>query len=397
MKKELLFIVNTLHCGGTEKALLSLLQTLDYSTYSVDLFVFKHEGLFFDSLPKAVTVLPEQKRVSYFYMSTFAALALALRRLDFRAFYARVMLTVLSKRYTNGVWVEQYFWKYYSKVLAPLEKQYAAAIGFQEKNPTYFCVDKVQAGLKMGWVHTDLEVLQLDFEQDAPYFAQLDYLVPVSSGLAVRLQECLPQYASKITPIENILSVSLIRQLAQVPVAFNLPEGVFSLVSVGRLAKEKGLFLGLEALSILRSKGYAVHWYLIGEGNQKAALQTAAASMGVSDSLFFLGLKENPYPYLQRCDLFLLPSLFEGKSISLEEAKVLAKPIVITNFSSATDQIQHGITGLITAMDGVALAAAVEQLLLEPALRSQFSAALLATVAGNETELLKFDALVSHA
>lgn len=395
-KKKLLFIINNLNCGGAEKALVSLLQTIDYSKYAVDLFVFKHEGVFFENLPKEVVVLEEQTIVPYLYSSTKSAVLKAVKSFNFRAIYLRIVLFLLSKKYKSGVLQEQYFWKYYSKALSKLDKEYDVAIGFQEKNPIYFCIDKVNAKSKIGWIHTDLEKLQIDFDNDKCYFKKLNHLVTVSDGLTERLKSKLPEFSSKIVTIENIISSKVITELSKESIDVTFDSTYFNIIYVGRIAKEKGLFLGLEAIKILIEKGHQVRWILIGEGNQKEDLLSEAKRYGITSHLFFLGLKSNPYSYISKASAFILPSFYEGKSISLEEAKLLHKPIVITNFSSAKDQIENGITGLIATMDATSIAENLEQLILNPSLQKDLSSNLKNTTFGTENEVTKFYKLISN-
>lgn len=396
-KKDILFIVNSLNCGGAEKALISLLQSLDYSKYNVDLFVFKHEGLFFENIPKEVTILKEQNRVSYFYQSSIKALITATIKLDYRTVFSKIMHIILSKIYPSGVLVEQYFWKYYSLSIDKLTKNYDVAIGFQEKNPIYFCIDKVNAKIKIGWIHTDLENLKIDFENELYYFKKLNYIVTVSDGLSNRLKIKLPQFASKIKVIENSISSKTITDLSKESIEIQFDNDYFNIVYVGRIAKEKGLFMALEAISSLINKGLKIRWYLIGDGNQKEELLKIAQQNNITENLFFLGLKNNPYPYVKKSNCFLLPSFFEGKSISLEEAKILHKPIVITNFSSANDQINDGVTGLIAAMNPMSIAHKLEQLILNKELQLELEKNLKNSSFGTDEEVSKFYNLIDNA
>lgn len=396
MKKNILFIINNLNCGGAEKALISLLQSIDYSKYNVDLFVFKHEGVFFENVPKQVIILKEEKIVPYLYSSTKSAIIKAIKNFNLQAIYLRLILLFLSKKYKNGVLVEQYFWRYYAKALPKLNKNYDVAIGFQEKNPIYFCIDKVRANSKIGWIHTDLENLKIDFKNELYYFEKLDYLITVSDGLTQRLKAKLPQFASKIKTIENIVSAKTINDLSKEVIDFTFDNDYFNIIYVGRIAQEKGLFLGLEAVTNLIKKGFKVRWYLIGEGNKKDELLAVANQNNIAESLFFLGLKSNPYPYIFNADCFLLPSFYEGKSISLEEAKLLYKPIVITDFSSAKDQINDGFTGQIASMDANSIADKLEQLISDKNLQLSFKENLKNTVLGTEHEIEKLYKLIDN-
>ena len=102
---------------------------------------------------------------------------------------------------------------------------------------------------------------------------------------------------------------------------------------------------------------------MIGSGNKQSELQESAIAKGIDGNVHFLGIQNNPYPYIKFADVFLLSSFYEGKSISLEEAKILYKPIVITNFTSAKDQIVDNETGLIAEMNAESIAEKIELLI----------------------------------
>jgi len=101
-KKELLFVMNNLHCGGAEKALTSLLSSFDYTKYNVDLLLFKKEGLFLNQVPKEVTILPEPQGYHYFDMSLKKAIIQNLRKGRFALIFNRICAgLVLKTQKTN--------------------------------------------------------------------------------------------------------------------------------------------------------------------------------------------------------------------------------------------------------------------------------------------------------
>ena len=85
----------------------------------------------------------------------------------------------------------------------------------------------------------------------------------------------------------------------------------------------------------------------------------------LKDRVILLGQKENPYPYIRESDIYIQTSRYEGKSISIDEAKVLAKPIVITNFKTAKNHIRDGENGIISKMDAVSVDDSIERLIKE--------------------------------
>lgn len=162
MRKSVLFIMNKLVCGGAEKSLISVLQSIDYSKYKVDLFLFKHEGIFLSKLPKEVNLLPEPENYKYFDMPFKKSLIELIKNKKYKIAYNRIVLGYLAKTEKNGALVEQRFWNYLARSIDEINKQYDVAIGFQEKNPIYYCVKKVKADRKIGWIHTDYNKLSFD-------------------------------------------------------------------------------------------------------------------------------------------------------------------------------------------------------------------------------------------
>ena len=71
----------------------------------------------------------------------------------------------------------------------------------------------------------------------------------------------------------------------------------------------------------------------------------------MEDYIIMLGKKENPYPYIKACDFYIQPSRYEGKAVTVREAQILCKPVVITNFTTAKSQLIDGVDGIIVPMD----------------------------------------------
>ena len=96
-------------------------------------------------------------------------------------------------------------------------------------------------------------------------------------------------------------------------------------------------------------EGYAIKWYIIGEGNQRTELeQKISESIYAKESIVLLGQQINPYPYLKMCDIYFQPSRHEGYGIAVAEARVFCKPIVSTDFAGAQEQLINNETGIIT-------------------------------------------------
>ncbi|WJH32305.1 glycosyltransferase [Paenibacillus sp. CC-CFT747] len=393
MKQKLLFVMNSLNCGGAEKALVSLLEVIDYSKYEVDLYLFKHEGVFLKKLPSEIRILEEPTEYKYFDMPAKQAVINSLSSGKVSLTISRIQAGFVFKRESNSARCEQRVWKYVSKSLKPLDQNYDVAIGYLEKNPIYFCIDKVKAKKVIGFIHSDYEKMGMDSSLDQSYFKKLNYLVTVSERCKEILCENFPELQDKIQLMYNIVSPRAIMKLSfENASGFNKTHGK-SIVSVGRLSYEKGFELAIEACRELVQGGYPVQWSVIGEGEDRAKLQRKIDEYGLQNHFYLLGLKENPYPYIKEADIYVQPSRFEGKSIAIDEAKILQKPIVVTNFPTAKDQITHGVNGWIAEMNPKALSLAIRTLLDDEELRRRLQQKLADEPLGTEAEINKLYAM----
>lgn len=396
MKKKLLFVMPSLAAGGGEKSLVTMLSHIDFDRYEVDLFLFSREGIFLDALPKEVRLLDSQSIFDAFMLPLFQSVKTLCASGRIRLAYSRIRYTLRNKFRSGSSVTEQHSWKYMASALDPLEQKYDAAIGFLEKSSTYFCVDKVKADKRIGWVHIDYDKLGMDAEFDKPYFGQLDHIVTVSEECEDILKRRFPECVRKISTIYNIVSPTIIQRLGEQHTGdvYGRRAGETILLTVGRLHAQKGLPIAIEACARLIANGYYIRWFVIGEGEERAALQELIRKYGLEDRFVLLGLRANPYPYIRQCDIYAQPSRFEGKSIAIDEAKIMHKPIVVTNFSTAKDQIRDGVSGLIASMDADGVASAIARLIDKPELAQHLTRELSAEKLGTEEEIHKLYKLV---
>lgn len=392
-KREILFIMNNLHCGGAEKSLVSLLQIIDYSKYNVDLLLFKKEGIFLDKLPNEVNVLAAPIAYSYFDMSIKKALLECLKKGRWDIIINRILAVFVLKTEKNPAVKEQKMWKFLSPCLDKLDKKYDVAIGYLEKTPNYFCVDKIKATKKIAWIHTNYSNMGMQPKYDLMYFKKCNFIVTISSECAQDLQSRFPVFNEKIKVIHNIVSPSVIHSLAKNEIAENISFDN-SIISVGRLSSEKGGDLAIEACKILNQKNILFKWIFIGDGIQKKQLEAKVIAYQLQDKVVFLGLKDNPYSYINKATIYAQTSRFEGKSIALDEAKILQKPIVITNFSTAKDQISHLENGFIADMNPEAIANGIMELLKNKEMQKHFQTNLAKEKLGTEEEIEHFYQLI---
>jgi glycosyltransferase involved in cell wall biosynthesis len=166
-----------------------------------------------------------------------------------------------------------------------------------------------------------------------------------------------PEIQSKIKVVHNIVSAKTVQQLAVENINdTQFQSNDFTIVTVARLSQEKGIDIAIEACKILVQNNSNIKWYVIGEGNERGQLEQFIQQNQLQNHFFLLGLRSNPYSYVKQATVYVQPSRYEGKSIAIDEAKILAKPIVVTNFTTAKDQIHHAINGIISGNDATQLA-----------------------------------------
>ncbi|MHA7139545.1 glycosyltransferase [Rossellomorea arthrocnemi] len=396
MKKNLLFIMNNLNCGGAEKSLVTLLQSIDYSKYNVDLYLFKHEGLFMRKIPKQVNILEQPNEFRYFNMPLKKALVESLLKMKFSIALGRVCTGVVYKVEKNAFRSDQRVWKYVSIALRDIEREYDSAIAYLEMAPIYFLVEKVNAKNKIGWIHTNYTNSGMDRTIDEPYFNKLNNIVTVSSECAKSLQRNFSHLKDKIQIINNIVSPKIINSLAKTKKEIIKSQDHLTIMTVARLCEVKGIDLAIEACEILVAQGFRIKWFVIGAGSEgeKTYYKNLIQAKGLEKHIILMGVKENPYSYMDQADIYVQPSRFEGKSIAVEEAKILQKPIIVTNFSSAKDQIMHNENGLIVKMDPASISEGIKELLIDESLRNKFIEKLGLVNLGNESEVTKLYKLI---
>ena len=140
-------------------------------------------------------------------------------------------------------------------------------------------------------------------------------------------------------------------------------KGVIKILSIGRFTKAKNFDNVPDICAQIISMGILVKWYIIGYGNDRKLIERKIKEANMEDYVSLLGRKENPYPYIKNCDIYIQPSRYEGKAVAVKEAQILHKPVVITNFPTASSQLRNGIDGIIVPMDNSGCAKGIVDLL----------------------------------
>lgn len=391
-KKKVLFVNYSLHSGGIEKSLVTLLSLFDYDSYEVDLQLFANDGMFLSRVSPKVNLLEPLFPKEYKLNIRKAFFALIKKGHPLIAL-CRLMVTFAGLRGTMGerlvkMWnVEKHF------IRAP-KKEYDAVVAFMEGQPIYYAVTKVKSKTKIGFIHGDYIAMGLNKDFDYPFIKELDALCTVSESCKTALEKTFPEFQDKFHVIYNIISATFMRSMANEPADFGDDFTGTRILTIARLSYQKGLDIALPAIAKLKQEGHSFKWYIIGIGPEEASLKAMAEQLGIADTVQFMGERANPYPYLKACDIYLQPSRFEGKSIAVDEAMVMCCPILLTDFSTAADQITSGKNGLIVPMTSEGIADGLRTLLQNPEQRARYTSKLEKCDYTNEDEIKKLYALI---
>ena len=391
-RKKVLFINYSLHSGGIEKSLVTILNLFDYSRYDVDLQLFANEGLFLGRVPSQVRLLPPLFPPEY-RLNVRQAFPKLLTAGNPGLAFGRLRVSVTGRHGTMGERLGR-MWNVERGLVRTPKTSYDAAVAFMEGQPIYYNVEKVRSRVKIGFIHGDYEAMGLCRAFDRPYVEKLDALCTVSDSCLKSLCRTFPESAGKCHTVCNILSESFLHSLAEKGEGFSDGYRGLRVLTIARLSPQKGLDLAVPAVAALRREGVGFRWYVIGVGPEEARLKSSVSELGLGDCVFFLGEKANPYPYLAACDVYLQPSRFEGKSIAVDEAMAFHRPIVLTDFSTAADQIDSGRNGLIVPMTPEGVKQGLGELLLHKERREALTEALAQKTYSNENELQKLYRLI---
>ena len=378
--------------GGVERSLISMLNNFDYSNNEVDLMLYSHTGDFMSMLNNKVNLLNEVKQYSTFRKS----IGETIKQGNLTLGLARILSKFLAKingKIKNlseyGIYQMQLMWKYSLPFLPKLDKKYDVAISYLW--PHYFVAEKVQAKRKIAWVHTDYSTIETDIDMDLKIWNKFDYIIAVSEECKNAFLKKYPSLKDKVKVIENITSPGFIKKMAKEDVEENIKTDTsFKLVSVARLSHAKGIDNAVKALKILYNRGLTnIKWYVVGYGGDDQMIRNLIKENSLEDSFILLGKKINPYPYINAGDIYVQPSRYEGKALTVGEAQILGKPVVITNYTTAKSQVRDNIDGYICELSIEGIADGIEKLYRNKELREKLAEDCKNSDYSNSYELYK--------
>jgi glycosyltransferase involved in cell wall biosynthesis len=228
-----------------------------------------------------------------------------------------------------------------------------------------------------------------------------DRVCVLSRALSADLRERTGLPADRIAVIPNgIDTAAADRALAAAGEAaragLGLSHADLVVASIGRLHRQKGFDVLLEAfrpLALAHPRGRLI---IAGEGPERAALEEKAAALGIAGRVLFTGAVSSPWNVLAAADIFVLPSRYEGMPNALLEAMAAALPVVATGVGAVPEMIEDGRQGFVVPpQDPQAIAAALDRLSWSPDLRKEMGRRGRETAKGSFSPAAAMDRLVA--
>lgn len=432
--KKILVSMHYMELGGAEAALLGLLQSVDPKRAEVDVMIYDHRGELMRYISEECGVrsvecqivprfrlLPEVEAYTMLERPIKEVVrkgywGIALGRLLARFAYQRDMKN--NREGLDNIATYHFIAEKVVRFLPRIEsqKEYDLAISFLL--PHQYVRAKVRAKKYLAWLHTDYSKVYVS-DQEERVWARYDYIGAISEDVGKGFAKRFPALENKIVPIENILSAEFIRQRSQEPCPVFENDLSLKLLTIGRYSYPKKMedipFLCRRLRDELKGNNEKlkvpsageivkdIKWYIIGYGSPEIEQQVRdeICKEGMEEHVILLGKQTNPYPYIRTCDIYVQPSRYEGKSITVREAQILCKPVIVTHYPTATSQIGPTLSlprreGTLVGQDGVivplereACAKAMIEVLKDKELLNSLSKYLAEHDYGNEAEIEK--------
>lgn len=393
--KKVLFVIDSLHCAGAEKSLTTLLSLLDYSKYDVDLQLFGYGGALEELVPKEVNILKPMEYIKFSSLSTKNAVIKSLKNMNFKMLSSRLKfsLAIRKNNYSNAQKARVY-WQKVSNVIENNNKEYDIAISYAQGVPTFYVAEKVCAKKKLAWVNVSYKLEDEDRVFQEQFYDKYNKIVAVSDSAKNIFLETFPKYTDKLEIIYDINDADFIKKMSDQGQSYNDNYTGLRILTIGRLANQKGYDIALEACKILKEKGIEFKWYSLGMGPLKEEIEKYINENNLENNFKLLGVKSNPYPFIKDCDIYVQTSRFEGFGIAIAEARMLNKPVVTTRFDAVYNQMKDRKNGLVVDMNSQGIVNGILELINNKELTNEIISYLKTEKKGNTEELEKFYKLI---
>ena len=393
--KKILFMCINMNIGGTEKALLTMLNEMDRSKYEITLLMLEEYGGFLNQIPDGIKVmyLKEYKTLKKFINDPPQLVAKELIKNRKIIKGLSVLFVYIISKLMKDISI---YYKYILSNVDTLNEEYDIAIAYAGPMDfiSYFVINKIKSKKRVQWIHFDITKIGFNVNFAKKIYDKFDKVFVVSNEGKDKLINLIPSIKDKTEVFLNIISCKMIEKMSYEGEGFSDDFDGTRILTVGRLSKEKGQDLIIPVLKKLKENGYKVRWYCIGDGPAKKEYEKLVDKLNIKDDFIFLGSKLNPYTYMKECNIYVQPSKHEGYCITLGEARCFNNPIVTTNFTGANEQIVNENTGLVCEINEEEIYKAIKKLLDDKKLYKNIKDNLNNEIVDSTKEIRKLESIL---
>lgn len=249
------------------------------------------------------------------------------------------------------------------------DKEYDVAINYLETESPIFLLNNIKAKKYIQWYHTDIANSDNPELTDSMIYEyeKMDAIICVAETAKKSFVTRYPKLEKNTYVIYNFFDTDYIIAKSKEIFQYTITEKRnFVLLSVGRMTAPKKYTRFLNVLSRLKKEGYQFDWYVLGDGLERTKIENRINELELNDRVYLKGLTDNPYKYMAGCDLYVLPSGWEGFPTVTVEAKILNCAVLATDVSGIREQLIHGETGWIVDNNEEAIYTGLKYLLDNP-------------------------------
>ena len=355
MKEKLLIVTHHLTIGGVQKSLISALKCFDYDKYDVTLYLRKNRTTLLPYIDKRVNVIINEDKTHY-YRKPYAVM-LQLKSAVYKVLGKTEKMKACEKELADRMRIDS---MEYEKNTYFKDKFFDKAIAYVQGYTVQFVCDYVEAKEKFVFFHTSTDEIHEVHERAFPHIKKIAALHNEQKDL---IKDWYNLNDDKIAIVENYVDKETVI-VQSMEYSVDKPEGKTVLCSCGRLSSVKGFDQAIECAKILKNKGINFFWYFVGDGPEKTKLLSLIEKYELQDYVKITGMKENPYPFMRACDIYVQPSYEEALGLTIVEAQKLSKPVVTTATVGGKKLVSEK-TGVVTEIFADALADGIIKLMTD--------------------------------
>lgn len=358
-KKKIIFVTKALWVGGIETALMNLLNQFEYDKYDVSLLVIHAELNLLDRVPHdcRVVIADREKKYTFKKEYKYATLYhLTEETENPSALHKLFMWTIPIVK-----WIENRLYIRYLK--QGMKKEHFDTCVIYSDAIAEMAIRSVDADRYLMYYHHGA---MRHMCHDKIAYKKCEKIVAVSQNIANELKRFVPDAAEKIVAIHNLIDVDGVQEKATCQIEDKFDRNKFHIVSVGRVASEKGMDIAVQACAKLVEEGLKdICWWIVGDGPVMDDIKRVVAELHMEPYMRLVGMKDNPYPYIRQADLYVQPSRVEAFGLTITEAMILGKPVVATNTQGAREILTNQSQGWLCEINPTALAQKIKQLIFD--------------------------------